>query len=72
MCLLFYIEGKTKKHSSKSLEGVDIKYKNEFWHNGCFLLLVLSVRNSNCINIRTNFGTKVVFRYLFCQLEIQL
>ena len=47
MYLLFYIEGKTKKRSSKWLEGVDI-------------------------NIRTNFGTKVVFRYLFCQLEIQI
>ena len=48
MYLLFYIEGKTKKHSSKWLEGVDIKYKNEFQHKGCFSLLVLSVRNSNC------------------------
>ena len=24
------------------------KYKNEFRHKGCFSLLVLSVRNSNC------------------------
>ena len=23
-------------------------YKNEFWHKACFLLLVLSVKNSNC------------------------
>ena len=23
-------------------------YKNEFQHKGCFLLLILSVRNSNC------------------------
>ena len=23
-------------------------YKNEFWHKACFLLLVLSARNSNC------------------------
>ena len=72
MYLLFYIEGKTKKRSSKWLEGVDINYKNEFRHKGCFLLLILSVRDSNCIYIRTNFGTKVVFRYLFCQLEIQI
>ena len=36
MYLLFYIEGKTKKRSSKWLEGVDIKYKNEFRHTGCF------------------------------------
>ena len=48
MYLLLYIEGKTKKHSSKWLEGVDIKYKNKFQHKGCFSLLVLSVRNSNC------------------------
>ena len=48
MYLLFYIKGKTKKCSSKWLEGVDIKYKNEFRHKGCFSLLVLSVRNSNC------------------------
>ena len=40
MYLLFYIKGKTKKHSSKWLEGVDIKYKNKFWHKGCFSLLV--------------------------------
>ena len=72
MYLLFYIEGGTKKHSSKWLEGVDIKYKNKFRHKGCFSLLILSVRNSNCIYIRTNFGTKVVFHYLFCQLEIQI
>ena len=72
MYLLFYIEGKTKKRSSKWLEGVDIKYKNEFRHKGCFLLLVLSVKNLNCIYIRTNFGTKLVFHYLFCQLEIQI
>ena len=49
MCLLFCIEGKTKKRSSKWLEGVAIKYKNEFWHKACFSLLVLSVKNSNCI-----------------------
>ena len=72
MYLLFYIEGKTKKRSSKWLEGVDINYKNEFRRKGFFLLLVLSVRNSNCIYIRMNFGTKVVIRYLFCQLEIQI
>ena len=48
MDFLFYIKGKTKKRSSKWLEGVDIKYKNEFQHKGCFLLLVLSVKNSNC------------------------
>ena len=72
MYLLFYIEGKTKKHSSKWLEGVDINYKNEFRHKGCFLLLILCVRNSNCIYIRMNFGTKVVFHYLLCQLEIQI
>ena len=48
MYLLFYIKGKTKKSSSKWLEGVDIKYKNEFRHKCCFSLLVLSVRNSNC------------------------
>ena len=47
--LLFYIKGKTKERSSKWLEGVDIKYKNEFRHKGCFSLLVLSVKNSNCI-----------------------
>ena len=47
MYLLFYIEGKTKNQSSKWLEGVDINYRNEFRHKGCF-------------------------RYLFCQLEIQL
>ena len=52
MYLLFYIEGKSKKHSSKWLEGVDIIYKNEFRHKGCFLLLVLSVKNSNCVHIR--------------------
>ena len=23
-------------------------YKNEFWHEACFSLLVLSVKNSNC------------------------
>ena len=72
MCLLLYIEGKTKKRSSKWLEGVDIKYKNEFWHKACFSLLVLSVKYSNCIYIRMNFGTKLVFHYLFCQLEIQI
>ena len=48
MYLLLYIEGKTKKHSRKWLEGVDIKYRNEFQHKGCFSSLVLSVRNSNC------------------------
>ena len=72
MYLLFYIEGKTKKRSSKWLEGVDINYKNEFWHKGCFSLLVFSVRNSNCIYMETNFGTKAVIHYLFCQLEIQI
>ena len=72
MYLLFYIKGKTKKRSSKWLEGVDINYRNEFRHKGCFLLLIMSVGNSNCIYIRMNFGTKVVFHYLFCQLEIQI
>ena len=28
--------------------------------------------NSNCIDIGMNFGTKLVFRYLFCWLEIQI
>ena len=28
--------------------------------------------NSNCIDIGMNFGTKLVFRYLFCRLEIQI
>ena len=44
-------------------------YKNEFRHHACFLLLVLSVKNSNCVCIRTNFGTTLLFRYLFCQLN---
>ena len=44
-------------------------YKNEFRHHACFSLLVLSVKNSNCIYIRTNFGTTLVFHYLFCQLK---
>ena len=51
------------------VRGVDIKYKNEFWHKGCSHFYQL---NSNCIDIRTNFGTKLVFRYLFCRLEIQI
>ena len=42
MYLLFYIKGKTKKRSSKWLEGVDINYKNEFRHKGCFLLFCQS------------------------------
>ena len=54
MYLLFYIEGKTKKCSSKWLEGVDINYKNEFWQKGCFSSLVSAVRNSNCIYIYKN------------------
>ena len=45
---------------------VDIKYKNEFWHKGCFIACFNSY-NSNCIDIETNFGTKLVFR-----LEIQI
>ena len=40
MYLLFYIEGKTKKRCSKWLEGVDINYKNEFRHKGCFFFFV--------------------------------
>ena len=73
MYLLFYIKGKTKKRGSKWLEGVDIKYKNEFRHKGCFFVTCfVSYKNSNCIYIRTNFGTKLVFRYWFCQLEIQI
>ena len=50
---------------------VDIKYKNEFWHRGCFHYLFYQL-NSNCIDIRMNFGTRLVFRYLFCPLEIQI
>ena len=50
---------------------VDIKYKNEFWHKGCFITCFNSY-NSNCIDIGTNFSTKLVFRYLFCRLEIQI
>ena len=50
---------------------VDIKYKNEFWHKGCFHYLFHQL-NSNCIDIRMNFGTKLVFHYLFCRLEIQI
>ena len=51
---------------------VDIKYKNEFWHKGCFQYLFYQLKNPNCIDIRTNFGTKLVFHYLFCQLGIQI
>ena len=47
---------------------VDIKYKNEFRHKCCFSLLFYQL-NINCIDVRTNFGTKLVFRYLFCQSE---
>ena len=50
---------------------VDIKYKNKFRHKGCFHYLFYQLK-SNCIDIRMNFGTKLVFRYLFCQLEIQI
>ena len=50
---------------------VDIKYKNEFQHKGCFITCFNSY-NSNCIDIGMNFGTKLVFRYLFCRLEIQI
>ena len=49
---------------------VDIKYKNEFRHKHFHYLFYQL--NPNCIDIRTNFGTKLVFRYLFCQLEIQI
>ena len=49
---------------------VDIKYKNEFWHRGCFHYLFYQL-NSNCIDMRMNFSTRLVFRYLFCRLEIQ-
>ena len=28
--------------------------------------------NPNCIDIRMNFSTKLVFHYLFCQSEIQI
>ena len=45
---------------------VDIKIKNEFWHKGCFITCFNSY-NSNCIDIGTNFGTKLVFR-----LKIQI
>ena len=45
---------------------VDIKYKNKFRHKGCFIACFNSY-NSNCIDIGTNFGTKLVFR-----LEIQI
>ena len=61
MYLLFYIEGKTKKCSSKWLEGVDIKYKNEFWHKGCFSLLVLSVRNPKLYLYKNEFRHKGCF-----------
>ena len=45
---------------------VDIKYKNEFRHKGCFIACFNSY-NSDCIDIGTNFGTKLVL-----QLEIQI
>ena len=45
---------------------VDIKYKNEFWHKGCFIACFNSY-NSNCIDIGTNFGMKLAFR-----LKIQI
>ena len=50
---------------------VDIKYKNEFWHKGCFHYLFYQLK-SKLYSIRTNFGTKLGFRYLFCRLEIQI
>ena len=39
---------------------VDIKYKNEFWHKGCFIACFNSY-NSDCIDIGINFGMKLVF-----------
>ena len=38
-----------------------------------FRYLFCQLKNSNCIYIRMNFSTKLVFfRYLFCQLKIQI
>ena len=50
---------------------VDIKYKNEFRHKGCFSLLVLSVK-SKLYRYKNEFQHKACFCYLFCQLGIQI
>ena len=39
---------------------VDIKYKNEFWHKGCFSLLVLSVK-SKLYRYKNEFQHKASF-----------
>ena len=42
---------------------VDIKYKNEFWHKGCFSLLVLSVK-SKLYRYKNEFWHKACFSLL--------
>ena len=42
---------------------VDIKYKNEFWHKGCFSLLVLSVK-SKLYRYKNEFRHKACFSLL--------
>ena len=50
---------------------VDIKYKNKFWHKGCFHYLFYQLK-SKLYRYENEFQHKTCFRYLFCQLEIQI
>ena len=45
---------------------VDIKYKREFWHKGCFSLLVLSVK-SKLYRYKNEFRHKACFSLLVLQ-----
>ena len=50
---------------------VDIKYKNELWHKGCFHYLFYQLK-SQLYRYKNEFWHKACLLYLFCQLEIQI
>ena len=50
------------------VRGVDIKYKNEFWHECCFHHF--NSQNSNCINTGTILAQSLFFALSFVEIQI--